>query len=86
MQLRERDCKGKRTEEDPFIIDESVALPNSFQINESKAFIHIINHKISKLNIEHSVWKYLFIFGILKILYYPTGILHLSLLLILLTK
>jgi len=85
MQLRELDCKGKGTEEDLFIIDESVALPNSFEINESEVFIHIINHRISKLNIAYSFWKYLFIVGILKILYYPRGILHLSLLLILLT-
>ncbi|MFX1478257.1 MAG: hypothetical protein ACFFCI_09000 [Promethearchaeota archaeon] len=50
----ELDCKGKGTKDDPFIIDGSVALPNSVEINESDAFIYLINCRISKLGITIS--------------------------------
>lgn len=37
----ELECKGNGTKEHPLIIDASVDLPQSFEINESEAFIII---------------------------------------------
>jgi hypothetical protein len=50
----EFDCKGKGTEDDPLIVDASLNLPESFEINESEVYINITNCTISKLKISVS--------------------------------
>ncbi|MFX1489301.1 MAG: hypothetical protein ACFFBI_09150 [Promethearchaeota archaeon] len=50
----ELDCKGNGTKDDPLIIDESVSLPTSFELNESELYIQMKNCMLLKLKISIS--------------------------------
>ncbi|MFX1478258.1 MAG: hypothetical protein ACFFCI_09005 [Promethearchaeota archaeon] len=52
--VAELDCKGSGTKDDPLIIDESVSIPTSFELNESELYIQMKNCMLLKLKISIS--------------------------------